>query len=621
MRIVLVGAPNSGKTTLYNWLTGLNAKAVNYPGSTVDIGRGSLASHWGTSHLILDTPGIYGFQSGSEDEKVTRRVLGEEGNGELDLLLCVLDGTQLDRQLVLFEQLRAMGLSPVPVVTMTDLFHPQQKKYLREVLEKSYGRQFYFVDGRLGGGLKELTASFEMSHPQPVFRTLTWTDADFQRARQSAHELVESANRRRLPPQESSPMEGQKRLTAKLDRIFLHPVFAIPLLFAVMTLIFTSVFFFAQPMMDGIESLLGDLALVVGRILGPGEIGMFVTEGVIPGFAAFLVFVPQIAILFLALAFLESTGYLARSVVLVDQVFSKLGLTGRSLVPILVGFACAVPAMMATRTISSRRDRWITLAILPLMTCSARLPVFGLLLGFLMYGQSAFEKGLAMAGLYFLSLLLGGVAALILHRMLPVAELSPLAIELPLYRRPSVRLILRQTWNRVRAFIERAAPVIFTLSLLIWFLSRFPQKSTGGTELADSYLGMMGHWIEPLFAPMGADWRVGVGILSAFAAREVFVATLAMILRAPGGAEAAEDPASLLETLRATTWPDGSPLFTAASVSALLIFFVVALQCLSTVAVAVRESQSWRFAAGQLVVMNLAAYALAVLVYQTLSLF
>lgn len=619
MNIVLLGLPNSGKTTLFNWLTGLTAKAVNYPGSTVELGRGALAAHWNPpshSFQIVDTPGIHGLAKAqrSADEDVTWRVLqGESKVGAPDLVLCVLDGTQLSRQLMLYEQLRAMGEKPVLVFTMSDMVSLSERQRLQKVFASE--TPVYWVDGRLGGGLQELIDFIVKQKPRMQttgpLQVLQWHEADYV----AASEKIS----RRMAKSQTGPAADLQSMswTELLDRVFLHPILSLPLLFFVMTCLFTAVFSLAQPLMDLIDSGFATLSESVLTVSNGATWGLFLSEGVITGFGSFLVFVPQIAILFLGLSFLEGSGYLARTVVLVDRPFSKLGLTGRSLVPILVGFACAIPAMMATRTISSRRDRWITNFILPLMACSARIPVFTLLIGFLMIDEPAWMKGAAMAGLYLLSLLFGGIAALFLDRILPRSEVSPLAIELPRYRWPAPRLLVRQTLHRVRSFIERAAPVIFVLSLMIWFLSRFPQNEglSAAQQLDASYLGQMGQFLAPLFSPMGVDWRVGIAILSAFAAREVFVSTLALILS--GSTET--DTGSLLERMHSVRLENGDPLLTNASVAALLIFFVIALQCLSTVAVAARETGSWKFALGQLISMNAVAYVLAVITFSVLS--
>lgn len=636
MKVILVGTPNCGKTTLFNWLTGLSAKAVNYPGSTVEIGRGPAAAHWNLGCEFVDTPGVLGVmsQKTTADEEVTREVLrGASQVGDLDLVFCVMDGTQLPRQLVLFEQLRDLGHQPIVVLTMADMVPKAEQERLQEILELVSERPVFWVDGRLGGGLQPLIDFLKTTPRENRSEAMErrWDEGDYRLAHSrirgwlasaapSPKDLARCEEKRNQGGEALACQREQSALrawTETIDAWVLNPWAAFPLLFVAMSVLFSLVFVAAQPLMDGIDSGVSLLGTWVQGASGGAMWGLFLSDGVLAGFGSFLVFVPQIALLFLALAFLEGSGYLARTVVLVDRPFSKLGLTGRSLVPLLVGFACAVPAMMATRTISSRRDRLITNFILPIMSCSARLPVFTLLISFLMNEAPVWQKGMAMAGLYLFSLVMGGVAALILDRMLPRTEISPLAIELPLYRWPSWRLVFRQTLSRVRSFVERAAPIIFVLTLSIWFLSRFPvvEGATPQEQVNQSYLGQAGKFLEPAFTPMGADWRVGVGLLSAFAAREVFVSTLALIMS--GSSDNEGD--TLLESLRQAQWPNGQPLFTMASVAALIVFFVIALQCLSTVAISARENGSWRFALLQLFVLNGVAYGLAVLTFRLLT--
>ncbi|MBX3017615.1 MAG: ferrous iron transporter B [Bdellovibrionaceae bacterium] len=623
MKVLLVGAPNCGKTTLFNWLTGLSAKAVNYPGSTVEISRGPLAAHWNKSKedvgpiQIVDSPGVFGLAARevTADEEVTRRALRAEKAGALrgdatgdapNLVVGVVDATQLERQLIVPEQLVAMGVRPLLVFTMTDLLGEDERRHLKARFPEAL-----WIEGRLGGGVDTLAAKIIELRKTPALsglRDLQWTEADYVAAQKRIREKLSRA-RVEIPK--------ARKITQAIDALFLNPYLALPLLFLVMSALFTAVFVLAAPAMDFVDGGFASLAEWTLAQTGENLFGLFLSEGLITGFGAFLVFVPQIAILFVVISFLEASGYLARTVILMDRPLSKFGLSGRSLVPVLVGFACAVPAIMATRTISSKRDRWITNFVIPLMTCSARLPVFALLIGFLFVDAPAWKKGMAMAGMYLLSLVVGGIAALILDKMLPRGPVNPLALELPLYRWPQWRLIARQTWYRTRAFIENAAPVIFVLTVLIWAASRFPRHEGVSAEqqLELSYLGQIGQFLDPIFHPMGVDWRVGIALLSAFAAREVFVATLALVVS--GSTETEEG--SLIQTLAKVPDAGGEPILNFASACALLIFFVIALQCLSTVAVAFRESGSWKFALGQLVALNGVAYILAVAVYQVLS--
>jgi ferrous iron transport protein B len=335
---------------------------------------------------------------------------------------------------------------------------------------------------------------------------------------------------------------------------------------------------------------------------------------------AVLIFLPQIFILFFGIGILESSGYLARAATLVDKPFSKLGLSGRSFVPVLSGFACAVPAIMATRNISSKRDRLITSIMIPLMTCSARLPVYALLTGFLFKKAPVWQAGLFLTALYLGALVLGAFSAAVLNKIIPQGEKSLFLMELPLYRRPQFKILLSQSWNRSLSYARKAGPVIFILAVAVWLGSTFPnyQETNPEIKLSQSYLGQVGQKIEPLFTPMGADWRVGVGLISAFTAREVFVSTLAVVMNIGETQDEDSLQSSLLETMDQAKKSNGEKLFTVASVLALIIFFMIALQCMSTFAITVKETGSMQFAMVQMISLNVLAYVLAVIVYQGL---
>ncbi len=330
---------------------------------------------------------------------------------------------------------------------------------------------------------------------------------------------------------------------------------------------------------------------------------------------------PQIFILFVGISLLEDSGYLARAAALVDRPLSWIGLNGKAFVPLLSGFACAVPAIMAARSVNNPKARWLTVFILPFMTCSARLPVYALLLSFLFFGSNSFWPGIALTALYLGAVVLGGVASAVLARFVKVPDRGFFLMELPLYRRPRMKSVLINSVNRTKAYVKRSGPVIFTFAVLIWVASTFPNFRAHGPErLRSSYAAMAGQYLEPVFQPMGADWRVGVGLLSAFAAREVFVSSLAVVMNvADMGNDDASLQNSLIRNMQQAERPDGSRLFTAASVTALILFFMIALQCMSTVGVVVREMKSWKYALVQLVSMNIAAYAVAVTVFQVLK--
>lgn len=622
--VALIGAPNSGKTTLFNWLTGSSYKAVNYPGSTVEayIGKSQSVS----SLHFIDTPGTYSLSPQSPEEEVTKKILlGDGPFGEVRSVVVVVDGTMLDRQLLLAKQLQHRGYSLFLAITMKDLVERKGWQLNLEKLSQKLGLQIALIDGNSGVGVRELekmitnSTSIEPKLASPPKTPLNqaaelWS---LERKNKTLAEIQEILSEALLRPNETASHDPHL-LTEKLDRVLLDRAFGLPIFFVVMFLLFSGIFWWAAPLMDGVDQFFGLFADWTFQFFGAGLLGDFFAHGLVTSFGSVLVFVPQIFILFLGISALEDSGYLARAATLIDRPMSRIGLSGKSFVPLLSGFACAIPAMLAARTISSRRDRWITLFIIPFMTCSARLPVFALLLSFLFLGGSALLPGLILACIYLTSLFVGAVSASILNRILPKTEESFFMMELPLYRRPKLRTILRSSYSRTKSYLKKAGPAIFIFTLVIWVGTNFPnvEESNPTVKLESSYAGEFGKWIEPIFEPMGVDWRVGVGLISAFAAREVFVSSLAVMMNLPDDEDSGGTDSIVLQMREART-RDGSLVFTTSSVLGLIVFFILALQCLSTTAIAARES-SWRFAILQLVVMNIVAYTFSVLLVQGL---
>jgi ferrous iron transport protein B len=529
----------------------------------------------------------------------------------------------LSRQLRIVYQLLEAKFQVIVALTMQDVFGIDKNKIDIAKLEKTIGCPVVFVSGITGTGMDELVLKIQQCRKnisQPPVELQPWTDE------QRLHVLVQMKEVEKVITQEHDLYQNQrKRLfekTERLDKIFLHPAWGILMFVFLMFCIFSSVFWLATPLMDLVDkffSTSGDYVLNLSQ----GSLWAdFVGNGLIKSMGSVLVFVPQIAILFLGITLLEDSGYLSRACSLIDKPMSKIGLNGRSFVPLLSANACAIPAMMAARTISSPKEKFLTLLIIPLMSCSARLPVYALLLSFLFWRQPAWKAGIALSVIYFASLAVGAVAASIGNRIFKFAQSSFFIHELPLYRKPAWRTVLKTVFDKTMAYVKRAGPVIFVLAVIIWVLTTFPNYNASSDieKLDSSYAAQMGKVIEPVVKPMGGDWRTGTALISAFAAREVFVSSLSLVLNlSDRNQDTLQD--SLLTKMREAKTPDGTPLFTIASVIGLIVFFMIALQCMSTVAIARKEFGGWTTPILQLVVFNVVAYVLAVSIVQTLRSF
>ena len=622
--LILAGPPNSGKTTLFNWLTGYNKKTVNYPGSTVDVAFGAIHH---SSWKAIDTPGFYSLFPPGQESKAFKNILKEVcQKKELRGVILVLDATRLRRQLPLLFQLKSMNLPILLALTMYDI---QKKSAGLDIkkLSKELNLPVCPIEGLLGGGVKELLKTaqktFQADAHAPTAAPITsqtnknlaeeeqpWSSTQQKSYLQKAEDIVN-----RAVTKTSEKKIGRK--TKQVDAWLLHPLFGFAFLSAILFLFFSGIFWLAAPLMELIDN---SVSLLSEKCLSWKEDSLivdFLANGVLTGFGAFLVFAPQVFILFLGIYLLEDSGYLARAVSLVDGPFAKIGLSGKSLFPFLSGFACAIPAVLSARSISSKKQRWITIFVIPFMTCSARLPVYALLLSFLFYGDSAWKPGIVMALLYFLSLLLGIASAGILNLFSRAEKKSSFLMELPLYRKPMLSNLLTGAWSKTKHFIWKAGPVIFVFSLLMWGAVHFPRSPDlpPSAQIKNSYAGQAGQAIEPLFETMGGDWRIGVSLLSAFVAREVFVSVLAVVLKSTE----TESSQKLIQTMKNTKMIDGKPLFTTASVMALLVFFLFSLQCLSTTGIVYKETGSWVFSAVQLIALNGMGYLGAVCTYWCLS--
>lgn len=607
--IILIGPPNAGKTSIYNHLTGSRFKTVNYPGATVEFSTGRLRAGSSIEAEIIDTPGIVSLVPRSLDEQIAVDTLvhldriGKDSTTP-DLLLVTVDATQPERHLPLVRQIERAGFRAVVVLTMNDIARKRGCVVDANLLSERLGLSVVEVDGRTGHGATELVSAIEAACAEPEAPIPALPDSASEDQIREDFSWAESIVRECAPG-----ARGNHPDISFLDRITLHPVFGLMIFSVVMTGLFWSVFSAAGPFMDWTEAFFGWLGTQVGERLPESWFSGLLVDGVIAGFGAVAVFIPQIAILFLALGLLEDSGYLARGAMLVDRFLSLIGLNGKSFVPLLSGNACAIPAAMAARTIPGRRERMLTLLVIPLMSCSARLPVWGLLLAFIVPQDKPWLGGIALTSIYLLSLVFASTVALVGGKILRLPPSNTgFQVELPLWRPPTFRTVVVSAWDRTMSYIQRAGLTILGVSIAFWLFMTFPTQE-------HSFATMAGRLIEPLLAPMGVDWRVGIALIAAFAAREVFVSALAVVYSIQ---DTEGNVDGLLDTMRNATF-DGTtqPIFTFASTAGLIVFFLIALQCLTTVAVMRRETSN-RFALGQMVGFVALAWVLASVTVQSL---
>lgn len=606
--VVVAGPPNAGKTSLYNFLTGSRFKTVNYPGATVSFSIGPVRGSTVLTQAI-DTPGIVSLIPRSADERIAISALSSlRGIGMPSdnprVVVQVVDATQLQRHLPLVRQVREAGFPLVVALTMNDLARRKGRPVDANKLSELLGLAVVEVNGRTGEGMTELVSAAESVEPAAAPPRLpeSSTEKEIRDAFVWADGIAEQC----MPPTRVQEAIGV------LDRLTLHPVLGLAIFAAVMTGLFWSVFSLAGPFMDWTEGFFGWLGELATANLPESWFTSLLVDGVIAGGGAVFVFVPQIAILFLALGVLEDSGYLSRGAMLVDRFLSLVGLNGKSFVPLLSGNACSIPAAMAARTIPGKRERLLTLLVIPLMSCSARLPVWGLLIAFLVPSESALWGGLALTAIYLASLVFASIAALVGGKILGIEPSDEgFQIELPMWRPPTFRTVVVTTWDRTVSYVKRAGLTILLVSVGFWLFMTLPSED-------NSVMVMLGKLLEPLVAPMGVDWRVGVALIAAFAAREVFVSALAVVFAIEG---AEENTAGLLEAMRNATFDGTSqPVFTISSAIGLIVFFLIALQCLTTVAV-MRKEVSNRFALGQMFGFVAIAWVLSIAVVQGLRLF
>ena len=618
----LLGSPNAGKTTLFNALTGLRARVGNYPGVTVERREASLALG-GRSLTLIDLPGTYGLEPISADEAVVGDVIEGRipGVARPDALVIVADACSLARTLPFVGEALRLGRPACVVLTMLDELAARGGEVDLERLEAALGVPVVGVVGHRGRGLDQLRRLLET--PESWSRPAIPPPADRVERAGWAASILDSVVTQR---------PSRHALTERVDRIVLHPLWGSLLFVTVMITFFQLIFSAAGPAMDWIDAAVTQLGALAQAAIGPEWLAGLVADGLIAGVGSVVIFLPQILILFALLYLLEDVGYMARAAFVIDRVMGRIGLEGRSFVALLSSYACAVPGIMATRTIPSPRDRLVTILVAPLMTCSARLPVYALLISAFVPERSVLGP-IGLQGLVLLTLYLGGalaalVVAALLKKTLVRGDGLPFAMELPTYRWPTLRVWATQVYESAWAFLRRAGTIILAASLLLWVLLSFPRveapagldaREAASYALEQSVAGRLGHAIEPVIAPLGFDWKIGVGLVASLAAREIIVATLAQIYAAENPDDAAA--AGLREALRSDRRPDGRPVFDLPTVGALLVFFVFALQCTSTIAIMRRETNSWRWPAFAFGYLFALAYGASFVAHRTIEAF
>ena len=659
--IALAGNPNAGKTTLFNALTGMRQKVANYSGVTVERKEGVWKTDDGTQRLI-DLPGLYSLDATSMDEQIARDALtGKlEDLPKPDAIIAVVDATNLERNLYLVTQLLDYKIPLVIALTMVDAAEKQSLAINLQTLSARLGVPVVEVKAAQKIGIRELAEKVGNAvKDDHILDRESFTETDL------AHLSLtdDSAVNRKIFArynfisdvyQESvtAKRTEERQISESIDRVLTHKFFGLVILIGILLLVFQAIFSWATLPMDLLQAGFGALGDFVRGALPTGLLTDLLVDGIIAGVGGVMVFLPQILLLFLFISILEDTGYMSRAAFLLDKLMSKVGLHGKAFLPLMSSFACAIPGIMATRTIESPKDRLATIMIAPFMSCSARLPVYALMIATFFAGQTVFGfvsvGAILMLAMYALGIITAVIVAWILKKTILKSPTPPFVMELPPYRLPNVRSVLQNMFNNGWQFTKRAGTVILAISIILWALTAFPravsespatainveqiapgsnnsdaattenqtpaEEAAEGATLRNSYAGRLGHAIEPVIRPLGFDWKIGVALIASFAAREVLVSTLSIIYNT--GKNSNEESEGLMQAIRDAKRDDGTPVWTPLTAVTLMVFFVLAMQCMSTVAVVRRETNSWSWAIFMVVYMTALAYAAAFLTFQ-----
>jgi ferrous iron transport protein B len=692
LNIALLGNPNTGKTSVFNALTGLSQKVGNYPGITVEKKEGICKLNRTTKGHVLDLPGTYSLNASSMDESVVIELLLNRKSKDFpDVAVVVTDVENLKRNLLLFTQVKDLGIPTLLVINMADQMKRKGITLDIPVLEKALDTKIAMVSTRENKGLQELkqliinyrelstTATISIdSIDEEYFKNLekifpnqslyklwlvitqdvNFAKIDRKRVSDATDFKTESpSNLKRLQQKETVKRyqfinnvlkqglrvdrEAATDLRSRFDRVLIHKFWGYIIFFVVLMTIFQSIFSWSSIPQDFIDNSFASLSQVLGEKLPAGVFTDLLTQGIVPGLGGIVIFIPQIAFLFFFISILEETGYMSRVVFLMDRGLRRVGLSGKSVIPLISGTACAIPAVMATRNIENWKERLITILVTPFTTCSARLPVYAILIALVIPEDSVFGlsyKGLMLMFLYLVGFGTALLAAWILSKTLDIQSKSYFVVEMPNYKLPLLKNVGITVWEKTRTFVTEAGKVILAISILLWIMASYgPGKDfnqaeqivqenypelnetdleikTNAYKLEHSYIGILGKTVEPVISPLGYDWKIGIALISSFAAREVFVGTLATIYSVESDSED-----TIKNRMASEVRADGSPLFNFASGVSLMLFYAFAMQCMSTLAVVRKETNSWKWPMVQLFGMTLLAYLVAFSTYQILA--
>lgn len=692
IKVALVGNPNVGKTSVFNALTGLNQHVGNYPGITVERKTGTAWLAKDAKATIVDLPGVYSINPSSKDEEIALNALFDAQNKDYpEVVVVVAEVENLKRNLLLYTQIKDLGFPVILALNMADQMEKKGISIDIPALEEKLQTKIVTLSARRNEGidaLKQAILNEETKQVDRAFFDLKSIDSDYfsqleaSFPHQNLYKLwlsqtnvyaFEKIDRSAIQKTESELKKMQQRETIKryqfindilketyridtskatdirmrFDRILTHKVWGYLIFFVVLLVIYGSVFELAAYPMDFVDGLFADLSTWAGNILPEGKLNGLIAEGILPGLGGVLMFVPQIAILFFLISILEETGYMSRVVFLMDRIMKPFGLSGKSVVPLVSGTACAIPAIMSARNIENAKERLITMLVTPFTTCSARIPVYIIIISLVVPQRTILGivplQAFVMTMMYVLGFLAALLAGMVLSKVIKTERKAFFIAEMPTYKSPILKNVLLNMYEKTVSYIMGAGKIILALSVVLWFLgSHGPSATYGnaeamvaqnhanerlteeqfanevaGYELEHSYIGIIGRTVEPVFRPLGYDWKISIAVLTSFAAREVFVGNLATLYNL--GSDAEEDNGKIIDRMSSETRADGTPVYTLATGVSLLLFYAFAMQCLSTVGVTRKETNSWKWTFFQMIFMTSIAYVCAAIAYQLLK--